>query len=420
MRILKITQTYYPYISKGGPPAKVRAIATALARRGHEVTVLTADRGKTDGEIQLSNIAGWTRSRGEWGWESRDNGVEAVYLPTAQSYRATTVNPRILRFCARRIRDYDIVHIYGLYDLIGLTAGWFCRRYGMPYVLEPLGMFGPKVRSQQKKRFYRKVVGNTLFANAKFIIATSETERAELIKGGIAAEKIVIRRNGIDLAEFQTLPARGALRSRHDIDQKSPLILFLGRISFIKGLDLLVKAFAQLSQIHPEARLVIAGPDDVDGCAEAVRKTIAELRLDDRVILSGPLYANERLEAFVDADIFVLPSRYESFGNVAAEAMACGTPVLITDRCGIAFLIENNTGLVVPCEVDALRKGMQQLLEDKALLSELCARCAETSRHLSWDEPIAAMERLYTSLLRQKVQPQSKEEARTLNSQTEV
>ncbi|MBC8029369.1 MAG: glycosyltransferase [Pyrinomonadaceae bacterium] len=395
MRILKITQTYYPYLSKGGPPAKVRAIAKALAGRGHEVTVLTADRGETDGETKLADLTDWSRSPSAWGWEAQDHGVETVYLPTMRNYRATTVNPRILRFCTRRLREYDVVHIYGLYDLIGSTAGWFCRRYGIPYVLEPLGMFGSKVRSRQKKRLYRKLVGDSLFKGANAIIATSETERDELIEGGIAAAKIVLRRNGIDLSEFESLPARGAFRAKLGIREQTPLILFLGRLSFIKGLDLLVKAFARLDA---ETHLVIAGPDDFDGCAQTVRKLIEEFGVGNRVTLTGPLYGKAKLEALVDADLFVLPSRYESFGNAAAESIACGTPVLVTDQCGIAPLVEGKAGLVVPYDVEALHRGMKRLLEDEVLSVQLRAGCAEVAGGLSWEEPVAAMETLYASL----------------------
>lgn len=395
MRILKTTQTYYPYLSKGGPPAKIRAIAKALAGRGHDIIVLTADMGDSDGEIKFSELKDWKRSRSVWGWEATDNGVEAIYLPTTQNYRATTINPRMLRFFSGRLREFDLVHIYGIYDLIGSAAGWYCRRYGIPYVLEPLGMFGPKIRSRQKKRVYRKLIGNALFMGAQAIIATSETERDELIAGGIPEGRVILRRNGIDRDEFAALPTRGAFRSRLGLADSTRLILFLGRLSFIKGLDHLVKAFARL---ETDARLVIAGPDDHDGCAETVRALIAEFDLGERVTLTGPLYGHEKLEALVDADVFVLPSRYESFGNAAAEAVACGTPVLVTDQCGISPLVNGKAGLAVPNDVAALHTGMAQLLGDESLLAGLRSGCAAVANDLSWDGPIRELESLYASL----------------------
>jgi glycosyltransferase involved in cell wall biosynthesis len=393
MRILKTTQTYYPYLSKGGPPAKVRGIARALVRRGHEVTVLTADLGEPNGASDGTN---WQRERSAWGWESRHDGVEAIYLSTLTNYRATTVNLSIASFCARRLRDYDVVHVYGLYDLIGSLVAWFCRRRGIPYVLEPLGMFGPKVRSRQKKRLYDRLVGDALFEGAAIVVATSETERRELIDGGINAEKIVLRRNGLDLGEFQALPARGAFRARQGLSEKELLVLFLGRWSFIKGLDLLVQAF---SRIESEARLIIAGPDDQDGCALKIRGLIAKLRLGERVIPTGPIYYGEKLQAFVDSDVFVLPSRYESFGNAAAESVACGTPVLVTDRCGIAPLVDARAGLVVACELQGLIEGMNRLLGDRSLRTRLQEGCADVARNLSWDEPVGVMESLYASVI---------------------
>lgn len=152
-----------------------------------------------------------------------------------------------------------------------------------------------------------------------------------MIDGGIAEEKIVLRRDGLELSEFRSLPSQGSFRKKLGISDQQPLLLFLGRLSFIKGLDVLVQAF---SQIESDAKLVITGPDDADGCVPAVRRLIQELKLSERVILIGPLYDIEKLEAFVDADVCVSPSRYESFGISAAESVACGTPVLVTDKCG--------------------------------------------------------------------------------------
>src|ERR1700730_10302641 len=269
MRILKTTQTYYPYLSKGGPPAKVKGIARALSRRGHEVTVLTADLGEA---VEAFAGQAWRRERtnGDWGWEWQDEGVKAIYLKTLTNYRATTISPRVLEFCLRRLADFQLVHVYGLYDLLGSVVARFCRRHDLPYVIEPLGMFQPKMRSLQKKRLYHALIGDALFEGAAVVIATSETERQELIAGGTAEEKIALRRNGLDLDEFQSLPARGALRVRLGLGENERLVLFLGRLSFIKGLDVLVRAFGEIADTHHDVRLVIAGPDDADGCRDEI------------------------------------------------------------------------------------------------------------------------------------------------------
>jgi len=257
-------------------------------------------------------------------------------------------------------------------------------------------MFGPKIRSRLKKRLYGRLVGNALFDGAHAVIATSASERTELIGGGIAFDRIVLRRNGLDLSEFQTLPAAGGFRASLGIDEKLPLLLFLGRLSWIKGLDLLVQAF---SKAGGEARLVIAGPNDRDGSMEKVQALIDDLHLCGRVIQSPPLFGREKLQAFVDTDLFVLPSRYESFGNAAAESIACGTPVLVTEKCGIASLVDGLAGLVTSGDIEGIAGGISLLLNNKTLLGKLRKGCDEVARNLSWNEPVEAMEILYASLV---------------------
>lgn len=392
MHILKVTQTYLPYLSKGGPPVKVSGIARELARRGHEITVLTACLTDAEADVPLNAPTAMSRSGS---WVATDRGIETVYLPTLLNYRATTINPGVLRFCRRRLSEFDVVHIYGLYDALGWAVARACRRRGLPYVLEPLGMFGGKIRSRRKKQLYQRLIGNKLFRGAHRIIATSLMEKQELISGGVDPEQIVLRRNGVDLSQFRELPPLGRFRARLGIAKDQPLLLFVGRLSFIKGLDLLVEALAKFAEADSrESVLVLAGANDGDGCLQRVQELVARLKLDGRVIQLGPIYGEEKLEALVDADLFVLPSRYESFGNAAAEAIAAHTPVLVTQECGIAPLV-GEAGVVVPCQVDALRDGLMRMLGEPESLAKVRAECAAVAAGLSWDEPVDLMESVY-------------------------
>lgn len=379
MRILKVTQAYYPFLEKGGPAVKVRAIAERLAERGHQVTVLTADHGSSR-ETRLERI-------GE---------VEVVYLRSLLAYRSTTLNPGLVSFCRRRLREFDLAHIYGLYDLLGPTVAFFCRMRKVPYLVEPMGMYRPIVRSLHKKRLYHRVVGSAMVEGASSLIATSAQERRELIEEGVPAGKIVVRRNGLDASEFAHLPARGAFRCELRLANGQPLILYLGRLSKKKGLDLLLRAFATLPV---PAQLAIVGPDDHDGCWEEIERLRTELNLQNRVWLAGPRFGLKKLEALVDADVFVLASQNENFGNAVAEAVACGTPVVVTDRCGIAPLVGERAGLVVPYDAEALRASLTRLLEDDGLRKRLRAGCQPTAQALSWDQPLFEMEALYETVV---------------------
>jgi len=145
--------------------------------------------------------------------------------------------------------------------------------------------------------------------------------------------------------------------------------------------------------------LVLVGPDEGDGYRQQLETFAARLGLNGGVLFTGPLYDDAKWAAYRDADLFVLPSQNENFGNTAAEAVACGTPVLLTDRCGIAPLVDQRAGFVVPHDRGALQAGLARLLSDEALRQRLRAGCAEVTRALGWDEPLAMMEALYAELL---------------------
>ena len=389
MRILKTVQSYYPFREAGGPVMKVRALARGLAQRGHQVTVMTADLGLGNGSGHEIDA-----ERCRWGWHSQEDGVETIYLATAAHRRALTVNPGVIKFCRASVAQFDLAHIYGVYDLLGPVAGHFCRREGIPYVLEPIGMFKPIVRSLWQKRLCRWLIGNALVGGAQSLIATSEQERQELIAGGIAAARIVVRRNGIDFPERQ--PVRGDFRRRWSIRNGTKLILFLGRMVSKKSPDLLLEAFADWrvrTTNGSDAVLVLAGPEERDSFVPRLRKMIGQFGLDHSVLITGPLYDDAKWQAYRDADVFVLPSQNENFGNTAAEAAACGTPVIVTNRCGIATFVGRRD--VVPHDRVELGRALGQLLDDSALRQRCQDGCAEMAEKLSWVAPLDQSEKIY-------------------------
>ena len=235
---------------------------------------------------------------------------------------------------------------------------------------------------------------------ARYVIATSEQERRELAADGIDEARIVIRRNGIEAPA--TMPELGKFRERFAIPQDAFLILFLGRLVEKKSPDILIAAFARWrATAGPQAQavLVIAGPTEDAAYARRLREQCTELRLSDAVRFTGPLYGEEKWQAFGDAEVFVLPSQNENFGNTAAEAAACGTPVIVTNQCGIAPWIEGRAGLVVPHDVEAIEKALASLFSGPALRERFLEGCATMTRELSWDEPVAQMESLYRHCL---------------------
>ena len=396
MRILNITETYAPFLEFGGPPVKVRALAEGLAARGHDMTVLTADWGlERRGKIQENKIT-WERS--PFGWRCRENHVEAIYLPTWLHYRQVSWNPAVKRYCRARLREFDIAHIFGLYDLLGTTVAAACRNDVIPYVVEPIGMFIPIVRNLWLKRIYHRVWGRRILEGASAVVATSEQEIEELVTGGIPRSKIVMRRNGVEAPE--AWPKPGTFRGKLGIPKEARVVLFLGRLSVKKSPHLLLRAFAQAKQQLPgePLRLVFAGPDE-SGVKAELQQLAAQLDMQRDVQFPGPVFGQDKWAAYRDADVFVLASRNENFGNTAAEAVAAGTPVVVSEHCGIAPLLADEAGLVVKHDVQELAGALARILSDGELRRHFRAGCAKVHLSLGWDGPVSEMQDLYAGCL---------------------
>jgi glycosyltransferase involved in cell wall biosynthesis len=397
MRILSVTQSYAPFFEFGGPPVKVRALAEGLARKGHEVTVLTADWG-LDQRLR-EHPASAPAENSPFGRKRKMNGTTVIYLPNWLHYRATSWNPALPRYLRARLGEFDVVHIVGLYHLLGVRVAAACRARHIPYVMEPIGMFVPIVRSLWLKRMYHKLYGRDLFAGASAVIATAEQERAELLAGGIPDEKLVLRRNGVDGPE--TIPVPGAFRKPLEIPQDTKLVLFLGRLSRKKSPDLLLNAFANVVRKGEadvgRTHLAFVGPDE-SGMLANLQQLTAKLSLKNQVHFSGALEGEAKWAAYQDADIFVLPSQNENFGNTAAEAVAVGTPVIVTDQCGIAPLLKDVAGMVVKHDEFELAEAMRNLLGNPSLYQKLREGCTSAFQSLGWEQPLTDMEALFCRL----------------------
>jgi glycosyltransferase involved in cell wall biosynthesis len=357
------------------------------------VTILTADLGirgrHSDAAFEPC----------EWGWRSEEPGVEMIYLPTLARYRAATINPRVVRFCGASVGRFDVVHVYGLYDLLGPALGRFCRRHGIPYVVEPMGMYRPIVRNIALKKLHRGLFGRRLVAGARFVIATSEQERRELAEAGVEAGRIAIRRNGVETPE--ALPLSGEFRRRWNVPDRAKLVLFLGRVVSKKRPDLLIQAFADWrakSREGVNSILVIAGPADEGRYVSSLKSLAQSLRVSEQVLFPGPLYGEEKWQAYRDADVFVLPSENENFGTTAAESAVSSTPVIVTDRCGIAPIVER-AGLIVRPGRTEIAQALARILDDPDFSAKCRAQCADVAKQLSWDTPLDECERLYQRCL---------------------
>lgn len=255
-------------------------------------------------------------------------------------------------------------------------------------------MFVPIVRNLWLKRLYQRLLGGEMLRGAAAIVVTSDQERDEVLAGGFYPARIHLRRNGVEVPA--ALPQPGLFRALLKIPQEDKLVLFLGRLSEKKSPDLLLKAFADLDRSTP-AHLAFVGPDE-SGMEARLERMAADLRLADRVHFSPALAGKAKWEAYVDADIFVLPSQNENFGNTAAEAVVAGTPVIVTENCGIAPLLKGTAGLIVKHDEADLKNAIALLLENGELYEGLRKGCAKAVSNLGWEQPLEQMESVYSGL----------------------
>lgn len=238
------------------------------------------------------------------------------------------------RYLAGAVAQFDIAHIHGHRHWLEVAGARWCLRRRVPYVSAPNGTAARIERRQTLKRAWDTVWGRHDLAGACAVLAVSEAERVQLLALGVQPQRIRLVPNPLDLDEFEPPLERGRFRQRHDLGN-APLVVFLGKITPRKRLDVLMAAMPRL---HVRAaRLVVAGNDM--GGATAARRLAATLEIADRTMFTGLLTGRARLELLADADVVVYPSAHEVFGLVPLEALLCGTPVVVADDNGCGEVV---------------------------------------------------------------------------------
>jgi glycosyltransferase involved in cell wall biosynthesis len=262
------------------------------------------------------------------------------------------------------LRTADIVHLFDFRDLQNAMAYMSMRRTRTAFVLSA---FGELPRAEGPKRWAKHVYdllwGYRTINKASALVAQTDNEAEWYERFGALPGKIRNIPLAVDLDTIRRPPARGAFRARIGVAPYELMILFLGRIHEYKGVDLLIRAYGRVRAERPNVRLVIAGRDD--GFLAAAKRLATELGPPGAVLFCGPLYGENRLEAYADADLFALtPSHAEQTSLAALEACACGTPVLVTRQAPIPGLDASFAGLTVASDDAAVTASLSRLLSD--------------------------------------------------------
>jgi glycosyltransferase involved in cell wall biosynthesis len=351
MRILHVIRTLDP--AWGGPVEGVKNITRLALSRGHTPEVLCID----------DEMAPWLAS-----WAVTTHAVG----PVRSQYGFTK---KLDGWLGANLGRFDVVIVHSIWMYFSYAVWKATRTIKVPYFLFVHGALDPWFRERYplkhiKKSVYWKLFEHKILRDAESVLFTTETEM-QLADGAFKPYRCNSKVTGYGISPpnlpgcFDRSSTIRELTALHPMLCDRNYILFLGRIHGKKGIDLLLSAFSTCRQVLSETALVIAGEGDA-GTTESLKRLARSLGIWDDVVFTGPLYKAAKWDAIQAADAYILPSHQENFGISVVEALACGTPVLISNKVNIwRDILSEEAGLVAPDTVE----GTRQLLGDWANIS---------------------------------------------------
>lgn len=360
MRILHVVPTYVPAWRHGGPVFAVHGLARAQARLGNAVTVFTTDvNGPERLDVPVDTAVDM-------------DGVSVHYFPVVwprHYYRS----PAMRTALARAVSSFDVVHTHSLFLSPPVVAGRAARQCGVPYLVAPRGMLIKELVRRQgrwRKSLWLMVFGRKLLRGAAALHVESELEAREARAFGIRLPTARVVANGIEAEENRGNTTRDLPATVCAAMTQGRFVLYLGRISWKKGIDRLIEAMRYV----PGTPLVIVGNDE-EGLQPRLERLAHRCDVASRVIFAGPVWGDAKASILQRASCLVLPSYSENFGNVVLEAMAEGTPVVVTPEVGLAAEVEaSGAGLVVAGTPEELGGAIATLVNDAGSCADMGGR----------------------------------------------
>ncbi|MGN6486037.1 MAG: glycosyltransferase [Thermomicrobiales bacterium] len=383
----------------GGMNVYVRSLALQLARQGIQVDIFTRRSDPLTPEVVTVSP-----------------GVTVIHIAAGppEDLPKNDLFPYIHAFSSEaaiyslsaQVR-YDIIHAH--YWLSGLAAEQLKRYWHVPSLLmfhTTAHMKNAVAASADRETALRLETERVLVRQADGLVAGNPDERADLaaMLGASHPDTICMVPPGVDLTRFSPGDRAGE-RAALGLDPDAHLVLAVGRVDPIKGFDTLLEAFRDLAHRDPSARLLLAGGDADDrgnpvGPMTAYARIAGELGIRDRVRFIGSIPHEDLVHWYRAVDAVAVPSRYESFGLVAIEAMASGAAVVASNVGGLRFSIEDGvSGLLVPhSQPAALAAALARVLADERLRADLGRNAVAAARPFSWETVGADIARISARL----------------------
>lgn len=400
VKILQVVDDFPPSIAGDG--IHVHHISKELARRGHKVTVLTADLH----EMNTTNVQA-----------PRIRAVQVLDVKTMLSekhgvtdgitvkrfrplFRAFYSSFPPALFSALMKEDFDVIHIHRYFTLLSYPAMLTTKLKGKPWVFTP---HSATIREKKGllqtavKKMFDCSCGRSLIRSPNILVALTQDNMKDYIELGAEASKIRVIPNGVSLEEFKNLPDPTHFKEKYRI--AGQVVLSVGRLVKYKGIQYLLRIAPRILEEAPQTKFVIVGPDF--GYKNQLVDLVNALGLQKSVVFTGVISDYELLEAYSAADVFAFPSIHEGFGLVLLDAMACRKPIVTWKTSAMQYVVTDQAGfLIQPWNLEDFAQSIITLLSNKELAADMGAVGRKiVEERFNWKVVIDALESVYEELM---------------------
>ena len=352
MRILNICAYTW---QTGGPPKIIFDHTQVVLRYGHQVDILSP--------ISPNETPYTVPDGARLILCKRTPGV-------SRFFREFSVE--LYQYLQKHIHEYDVIHCHGLWHFGTLAPFMLDRKVAKVITIHGVLDRWVYAHNNWKKQLMDTLAQKAYLRRADLVQINNTDEQADVLRYlGQPHPNVVIIPNGVPLTDFANLPPKGTFRQTFGLPADKKIVLFMSRLNAKKGLDLLLPGFQSYVRNHPDTTLVLAGSDD--GYEATTRQFVEQHGLQESIRLVGMLTGDEKKAALADADLFTLPSYSEGFSMAVLEAMAAGTPALVSDRVGFGDAIREHkaAGLLTSLTPEAVTEGLENLLGNDSLRQQV-------------------------------------------------
>ncbi|MHB8545757.1 MAG: glycosyltransferase [Nitrosotalea sp.] len=400
MKILKVNFNVGGY---GGDTHEILTVSKELRKLGHEVALATSDADAFYYDKEKSEQYSTIRKKLLDANEDHPIIIDdvPVYVTHCSSHQLGTYCPNANEFAKKIIPQYDVVHIYNWYYHLGFVFAKMAIKCNVPFIYSAAGglLEGAHNLKKTRKRVLDLLYTKKMLANTSGAISLGESEDKDYTERGVQPSKIFRIDNVFVLEDFKIKENTDIFR-KIGIDVKNqPFISFVSRVDKKKGVDLLLRAFAEFHKTQKKYFLIISGTG-TEKYEQEMKELAKDLGISDNVKFTGFVTNDEKYQLLKEAKLYALTSRSDVHPHAIGDALIMGAPVLITEPCDYPEVKEFNAGKIVNVNVNDIQNALAEMLadEDKLKIYSQNARKIMEERFQMKDH-IKKYEEMYSKVL---------------------